>query len=99
VRSVETAIQLFEAVEETEWAHLGTAIAEGSKTTISSASKACSYFRSELQQWTRHSQGRKITLQDRVTVGFLKKDEVKAMSQCLQSCNLEINSIVGLSTL
>jgi hypothetical protein len=85
VRSVETAIQLLEAVEETEWAHLGTAIAEGSKATISSASKACGYFRNELQKWTKHSQGRKITLQDRATVGFLKKDEVKCCGVCSEA--------------
>jgi hypothetical protein len=99
VHSVETALELLQRVEEKEWAHLGTDIAEGSKTTISSCAQACNYFRSDLQQWTRHSKDGRIAWQDRANVGFLKRDRIRAMSTRLQSCKLALSSLVGIANL
>ncbi|KAF2709645.1 hypothetical protein K504DRAFT_491094 [Pleomassaria siparia CBS 279.74] len=99
VQSVDTSLQLLQRIEEREWDHLGASVADGSKTTISSCTQACYLFRTNLQRWTRHSEDGKLAWQDRTSVGFFKKGQIKAMSEQLQNCKLSINSVVGIATL
>jgi len=99
VQSVNTTLELLQSVEEREWDLLGAGIAEQSKTTISSSTQACNIFRSDLQKWTRHSEDGKLAWLDRANIGFFKKEQVKAISEQLQSCKLAINLIVGVATL
>lgn len=99
VHSIDIALKLLKSIEEREWGLLGADIAEQSKTTISSSTQACNLFRVDLQKWTRHSEDGKLVWLDRANVGFFKKDQVKAMSEQLQSCKLVINLIVGVATL
>ncbi|KAL5330959.1 hypothetical protein ACEPPN_000486 [Leptodophora sp. 'Broadleaf-Isolate-01'] len=99
VRSVGAALELLQSVEEREWGLLGAGVAEQAETTISSSTQACNLFRADLQKWTRHSEDGKLAWLDRANVGFFKKDQVKAMSEQLQSCKLAINLIVGVATL
>ena len=99
VHSVDTALELLKSIEEREWGLLGADVAKQSKTTISSSTQACNLFRADLQEWTRHSEDGKLAWLDRANVGFFKKDQVKAMSEQLQSCKLAINLIVGVATL
>jgi hypothetical protein len=99
VHSVDTALGLLKSIEEREWGLLGADVAEQSKTTISSSTQACNLFRDDLQKWTRHSEDGKLAWLDRANVGFFKKDQVKAMSEQLQSCKLAINLTVGVATL
>jgi hypothetical protein len=99
VRAVDIALKLLQGVEDREWQSLGTRVAEQSRTTISGCTEACDLFRADLQRWTRHSEDRKLTWQDRATVGFFKKDQVKAMSEQLQICKLTIISVASIATL
>jgi hypothetical protein len=99
VHSVDMALELLKSIEEREWGLLGADVAKQSKTTISSSTQACDLFRADLQKWTRHSEDGKLAWLDRANVGFFKKDQVKAMSEQLQSCKLAINLIVGVATL
>jgi hypothetical protein len=99
VRSVNTTLELLQSVEEREWDLLGAGIAEQSKTTVSSSTQACNLFRTDLQKWTKHSEDGKLAWLDRANVGFFKKDQIKAMSEQLQSCKLAINLIVGVAIL
>ena len=99
VQSVDTALKLLQSVEEREWGLLGADVAKQSKTTISSSTQACNLFRADLQKWTRHSEDGKLAWVDRANVGFFRKDQVKAMSEQLQSCKLAINLMVGVATL
>jgi hypothetical protein len=99
VRSVDTALELLNGIEEREWDLLGEDVAMQSKTTISSSTQACNLFRAELKKWTGHSEDGRLAWRDRANVGFFKKDQVKAMSEQLQSCKLAINLIVGVATL
>ena len=96
VHSVDTALKLLQKIEEREWGLLGEDVA---KQSISSSTQACNLFRVDLQKWTRHSEDGKLVWLDRANVGFFKKDQVKAMSEQLQSCKLAINLIVGVATL
>ena len=95
VHSVDTALKLLKGIEEREWGLLGEDVA---KQSISSSTQACNLFRVDLQKWTRHSEDGKLVWLDRANVGFFK-DQVKAMSEQLQSCKLAINLIVGVATL
>jgi hypothetical protein len=99
VRSVDSALELLQSVEKREWNLLGAGVAEQAETTINSSMQACNIFRADLKKWTRHSEGGKLVWLDRANVGFFKKDQVKAMSEQLQSCKLAINLIVGVATL
>jgi hypothetical protein len=99
VQSVEASLKLLQGVEEREWNLLGASVLEESKTTISSCTQACDFFRTNLQRWTRHSEGGKLAWQDRTSVGFFKQGQIKAMSEQLQNCKLSINSVVSIATL
>lgn len=99
VHSVDAALELLRSIEKREWGLLGTGVAEKAETTISSSTQACNIFRADLQKWTKHSEDGKLAWQDRANVGFFKKDQIKAMSEQLQSCKLAINLIVGVATL
>lgn len=99
VQSVDTSLKLLQSVEEREWDLLGVNVAEESRTTISSCTQACDLFRTNLQRWTRHSEDGKLAWQDRTSVGFFKKGQVRAISEQLQNCKLSINSVVSIATL
>lgn len=99
VHLVYAALELLKGVEDEDWKSLGQSVAEQSEATISSYMQACNFFRADLQKWTRHSEDGKLAWVDRANVGFFKKDQVKAMSEQLQSCKLAINLIVGIATL
>ena len=99
VRAVEGTLSLIQGIDDREWAHLGTAIAGQSETTIDSCKKACDVFRTDLQRWTKHSNDGTLTWQDRTVVGFFKKDQIKAISEQLQNCKLTIGNVVGVATL
>jgi orotate phosphoribosyltransferase-like protein len=99
MQSVDTALKLLQCVEEREWGLLGAGVAKQLETTISSSTQVYNIFRADLQKWTRHSEDRKLAWLDRANMGFFKKDQVKAISEQLQSCKLAINLIVGVATL
>ncbi len=99
VHSVEVTLTTLQTVEDREWQSLGTTVAEESKTTISTCTKACDQFRANLQHWTRHSEDGKLATKDRANVGFFKQGQIKAMSEQLRNCKLTINSVVSIATL
>ena len=99
VQSVNTSLQSLQRIEEREWDLLGASVAQELETTISSCTRACDLFRTNLQHWTRHSDDGKLAWQDRTSVGFFKKGQVKAISEQLQNCKLSITSVVSLVTL
>jgi hypothetical protein len=99
VHSVHAALELLKVVEDRDWKALGKSVAEQSEATISSCMQACNLFRADRRKWTRHSEDGKLAWLDRANVGFFKKDQVKAMSEQLQSCKLAINLIVSVATL
>jgi hypothetical protein len=99
VRAVDASLKLLQGVEDREWEALGIAVAEQSKTTISSCAQACDVFRTSLKRWTKHSEDGKFAWQDRANVGFLKQGQVKAMSEQLQDCKLTISCVVSIAIL
>lgn len=99
VHSIDTSLKLLQSVEDREWESLGVAIAEHSKTTVSSCTQACDVFRIDLQRWTKHSEDGKFAWQDRAKVGFFKQGQIKAISEQLQNCKLTMNSLVSIANL
>jgi len=97
--SVDMALKSLQAVKDPEWKSLGETVAHESKVAISNCKRACDMFRTDLQRWTRHSEGGKLSWQDRANVGFFKQRRVKSTSEQLQTCKLTINSVVGIATL
>jgi Fungal N-terminal domain of STAND proteins len=99
VRSVDMALTSLQTLEDQEWESLGGNIAEESKTTISTCTRACDEFRTDIQRWTRHSGHGRLTWQDRANVGFFKQGRIKTISEQLQNCKVTINSVVSIATL
>jgi len=97
--SVEMALTSLQAVKDVEWELLGNTVVEQSKATINTCTKACDMFRADLQRWTKHSDEGKLSWQDRANVGFFKQRRIKAISDQLQTCQISINSVVGIATL
>ena len=99
VHSVHAGLELLHGVKDVDWESLGKGVNNQSRVTISRCTQACDHFKADLQKWTRHSEDGKLAWLDRATVGFFKKEQVKAMSDQLQICKLDINSIVNMATL
>ncbi|KAK8073333.1 hypothetical protein PG994_004232 [Apiospora phragmitis] len=99
LRTVDAAITSLQAVDDLEWTVLGKEVAENSKTTIGTCQTACASFRADIQRWTRHSTGGKLSWQDRASVGFFKQGPIKSLTEQLQSCKSTINSVVGVAVL
>jgi hypothetical protein len=97
--SLEMALTSLRAVKEAEWELLGDAVVLQSQATIRTCTEACTLFRTDLQRWTKHSDEGELSWQDRVNVGFLKQRRIKAISDQLQTCQISINSVVGIATL
>jgi hypothetical protein len=97
--SVGMALASLQAVKDVEWELLGNTVVEQSKATINTCTKACDMFRADLQRWTKHSDEGKLSWQDRANVGFFKQRRIKAISDQLQTCQISINSVVGIATL
>jgi hypothetical protein len=97
--SVEMALTSLQAVKDVEWELLGNVVVEQSKATINTCTKACDMFQADLQRWTKHSDEGKLSWQDRANVGFFKQRRIKAISNQLQTCQISINSLVGIATL
>jgi hypothetical protein len=97
--SVEMALTSLQAVKNVEWELLGNTVAEQSKATINTCTKACDMFRADMQRWTKHSDEGKLSWQDRANVGFFKQRRIKAISDQLQTCQISINSVVGIAIL
>jgi hypothetical protein len=97
--SVEMALTSLQAVKDVEWELLGNVVVEQSKATINTCTKACDMFQADLQRWTKHSDEGKLSWQDRANVGFFKQRRIKAISNQLQTCQISINSVVGIATL
>lgn len=97
--SLEMALNSLQAVKDVEWGLFGNTVVEQSKATIHSCTKACDMFRTDLQRWTKHSDEGKLSWQDRANVGFFKLRQIKAISDQLQTCQISINSVVGIATL
>ncbi|KAK8872358.1 hypothetical protein PGQ11_002872 [Apiospora arundinis] len=87
------------ALDDTEWAVLGEEVAENPKTTIGTCKRECESLRIDIQHWTQHSTGGKLTWQDRASLGFFKQGRIKSLAEQFQSCRMAINSVVGVAVL
>jgi hypothetical protein len=99
LNSVEMGLTSLRAVKDVEWELLGDPVVKHSTAAIQTCVKACDLFRTDLQRWTKHSDEGKLSWQDRVNVGFLKQRRIKAISDQLQTCQIGINSVVGIAIL
>jgi Fungal N-terminal domain of STAND proteins len=99
IRSVDLALKSLQAVHDSEWKSLGGTVADESKVAIGSCTRACNTFRADLQRWTRHSEGGKLSWKDRANVGLFKQCQIKSTSEQLQTCKLTIDLVVGIATL
>ncbi|KAJ5902103.1 hypothetical protein N7495_002631 [Penicillium taxi] len=99
IHSVESAVASVRAIEDGEWDTLGPEVSNNAKSTVQMIGTACSTFRNDLQNWTRHSQGQSLSWRDRSTFGFWKQSHIKSMKGQLQNCQATITNVVSIATL
>ncbi|CAJ2508642.1 Uu.00g136680.m01.CDS01 [Anthostomella pinea] len=99
LRALDAAIKSLQEIDDTKWAVLGQDVAENTKTTVGTCQTACTFFRADIQHWTRNSTAGKLSLRDRASVGFFKRDRIKSLTEQLQSCKLSIASVVNVAVL
>lgn len=99
IQLVRATLESLQAVSESQWATLNSAVIEHSKTTIRICSESCDRFTANLENWTRRSGNDKLSFQDRATVGFLKQRQIKSMSEQLQKHRSVLKLVIGAATL
>lgn len=85
------------AVDPSELETLG--VAQQSLSAIKTCDEACEDFRKDLQRWTKHSKDGKISLRDRINVGFFQDENIKSLSRRLQTCKTTLILSVNTATL
>jgi hypothetical protein len=85
-----TQLNLLQNTDEWGWKYIGERVTEASHDRIILCGQSCSTFRSDLQQWTRHSADGKVGIRDRTIMTFLKRGDVQTMSKQLQDCKEDI---------
>jgi Fungal N-terminal domain of STAND proteins len=95
----EVALESLQAVEQSEWESLGSTVSNQAQLALGTCTSACTLFRNDLRQWTKHSDERTLSWRDRVNVGFFKRDRVQALSDQLSNCYRTINFVVSIATL
>ena len=99
LHSIEMALTSLKALKDADLEALGGNVTEQLKVTLTTCTRACELFRADLQQWTKHSDDGKLSLQDRVNFGFFRQRQTKQMSIQLQTCQININTVTGVATL
>ena len=99
VLATDVALTSLGAVKDDEWNSLGAEVAVQSKEIINTCLSACNVCRTDLQRWSRHSEGSKPLWRDRANVGLFQQDRVKSMSNQLQSTKITIALVVSIATL
>lgn len=88
------ATERLNKVDPSELIALG--VTNQSLSAIKTCDEACDTFRKNLQRWTRHSEDGKMSWRDRINVGFFQDENIKALSERLQSCKSTL--ILAVST-
>jgi hypothetical protein len=97
--TVDNALTSLQTVSDPQWESLGPNVIDKTKAATTSCLIPCDRFRTALARWTRHSGGGRLAWQDRATVGFLKKGQIRSMSEQLQSCKSTLTAVVSIATL
>ncbi|POR32819.1 Uncharacterized protein TPAR_07000 [Tolypocladium paradoxum] len=97
--TIDKALTSLQTVSDSQWASLGDAVVNQSKSTMTLCTQSCDKFRAALGRWTRHSGDGKLSWQDRAVIGVFKQGQIQSMSKQLQNCNITLTSVVSIATL
>ncbi|KAI0454949.1 hypothetical protein F5B21DRAFT_503744 [Xylaria acuta] len=95
---IDRTLQSLEAITQPQWEALGISVVEQCKETTSACTASCKKFRTDLQGWTRHSSGGKLSWQDRANVGFFQQRRIKSMSDQLHHYQASLNLVISTAT-
>ena len=96
---VDRSLSSLQAIEPEDIGSLGPEVTDNVRSTIEICSAACDKFRTDLQQWTRHSGDEKLSWRDRSNIGFWKQAHIKSIQSQLQNCQVNITSVISTATL
>lgn len=97
--SLETAYESLQSIPEADWTTLGGNIATQAQAAVAFCEGICKSQHEDLQRWTKHSEGGTFSKRDRITVGFFKKQQLRALSDQLQGTKLTFTFVVNLANL
>jgi hypothetical protein len=81
VGSVEVTLKSLLAVSGPQWIALGETVVEKSREVITSCTKSCTDFRTDLEKWTHNSSEGGISLRDRAGLYIYPQNQIQAMSE------------------
>lgn len=67
-----------------------TGIAE----SVNECGKACDEFSKNLKKWTKHSDTKKLSLRDRLSVGVWNREKIRTFKTRVQSCQATVHLAV-----
>jgi len=66
----------------------------GVAKAVNDCGEACAAFNKKLQKWTRHSPEGKLSLRDKVALGFLNKEKVNTFKTRVTTCQSSVHFAV-----
>lgn len=99
LKSITASLVSIKQIEDKVWHSLGPTVLDQSRDAIESCQTACSRIRSNLQKWTKHSPGDKLSMRDRMTIGFFGEQQLKSLSAQIESHNGIFSRVVETAAL
>lgn len=97
--TIDNSLTSLQAISDQQWKSLGDSVVAQLEPAIMLCKDSCNKFRTSLGRWTRHSNDGKISWRDHTVVGVFKQGQIKSMSQQLQSCKMNLTSVVTIASL
>lgn len=97
--SIDNALTSLQTISNQQWKSLGDSVATQLEPAIKLCTNSCDTFRASLGRWTRHSDNDKLSWRDQAVVGVFKQGQIKSMSEQLQSCKIDLTSVVTMASL
>jgi hypothetical protein len=83
--TIDKALSSLKVISSSQWESLGESVVDQATSAMTLCSGSCGRFSTDLSRWTWHSSDGKLSVQDRVMVGFFKQDQIKDMTITLAS--------------
>lgn len=97
--TIDNSLASLQAISNRQWKSLGDTIVLQLESTISLCTDSCDKFRASLGRWTRRSDDGKLSWRDQAMVGVFRQDQIKSMSEQLQSCKIDLTSVTTMASL
>ncbi|KAL7946162.1 hypothetical protein V8C42DRAFT_322642 [Trichoderma barbatum] len=97
--TIDNSLTSLQTISDQQWKSLGDSVVAQLEPAIMLCTDSCDKFRTSLGRWTRHSDDGRLSWRDQTVVGVFKQGQIKSMSEQLQSCKINLTSVVTIASL